>query len=230
MHFSYQWCRNAHGKNQRPPVRPYCSGIEWYDFLPKQHLDPKNPKKIAFYLQQSTSLPKIKIKMLRSCLSVDTGMVALPFDMVQGHCTFLDRMHTWCYDLVIVRFCYRSFISFLFSLVNYAKRFFFLQIGLFCWMPVKSVSHSLALAQNILGNNGRKLVSIWSSFYWLHVSFLSFIGYFLSCEERKKPAKKLNASNLLPIFVINFVILFSDMNVCLYKCTLFSRTNQNTEQ
>lgn len=156
--------------------------------------------------------------MLRSCLSVDTGVVALPFDMVQGHCTFLDRMHTWCYDLVIVRFCYRSFISFLFSLVNYAKRFFFLQIGLFCWMPVKSVSHSLALAQNILRNNGRKLVSIWSSFYWLHVSFLSFIGYFLSCEERKKPAKKLNASNLLPIFVINFVILFSDMNVCLSVC------------
>lgn len=49
-------------------------------------------------------------------------------------------------------------------------------------------------------------------FFLLSLS-LSFIGYFWSCEEQqKKYRQKLNASNLLPIFVINFVILFSDMN------------------
>lgn len=178
-------------------------------------------------IQIEISIDQLRLDKFGAKCSHRSCVMALQFN-----CACIPQLYAYTWSVlwfgdrqILLPLIYLFFFYLLTTLLRFFLSFFLFR-SLYFWISVKSFGYS----QNILWNNERKLVSFWSSFYWPYVFFVSLLLLHLvtSCllkekskEKKKNTAKKLNASNLLPIFVINFVILFSDMNMCVCIDTHF---------
>lgn len=203
MHFSYQHA-GMHGKISALQWGPIAMSdeIEWQIIVkmaPTEVLPKKNGQRSSQADPNNCNLSNTITKLVENqdwnvehlgvwwrCILICCSGMNIPRSYAYLVLWFGDRQ----IRLPLIHF------FFPFYLLTTQSVFYSLNLT-FSWMPVKllslslSLTFSLALTQNIPRNNERKLASFWSSFYWLHVfSLLSFIGYFLSFEEREKNASK----------------------------------------